>query len=93
MSEPLKTGDLAIIIEGFDKPSPNVGKIVTVGPIAVEHPLFGPMRTVTGPDLVASVMGKPNEVRDRLNVPVKWLKKIEPPKQTPPAKTKELEHG
>ena len=93
MSEPIKAGDLAIIIQGFRDPSPNVGKIVTVGQIALDHPQFGPMREVSGPDLVVDTYGKPDSSRNRCNVPVKWLKKIEPPKPTAPAKTKELEHG
>lgn len=85
MSEPIKKGDLAIIVKGFRDPSPNVGKIVTVGKIALDHPLFGPMREVTGPDLVVDANGKPDESRNRCNVPVKWLKKINPPEQKPKA--------
>lgn len=93
MSEPIKKGDLAVIIKGFREPSPNVGKIVTVGQIALDHPQFGPMREVSGPDLVVDSLGKPDESRHRCNIPVAWLKKIEPPAKPAPAKAKELEHG
>lgn len=81
MTEPLKKGDLAIIIDGYngDK-SPNIGKIVTVGNIAIEHPLFGPMVEIHGADLV--IENRPSG--GKCNIPKKWLKKIEPPKPPMP---------
>lgn len=88
MTEPIKKGDLAIIMRGYRDPSPNIGKIVTVGRIALDHPLFGPMREVSGADLV--VENRPNS--DRCNIPVSWLKKIEPPKPKSPEVKKELAH-
>lgn len=75
--EPLKAGDLAIVIKGArGEESKNVGKIVTVGKTLGEWPLFGRMVYIVGYQLV-QLDGK---VVSECIIPVKWLKKIEPPK-------------
>lgn len=90
MTEPIKKGDLCIIIDGYLKEeSPNIGKIVTVGKIAIEHPLFGPMVEISGEALIIS-SGDDIRTSDKVNIPVKWLKKIEPP-TTSKTKTVETE--
>lgn len=74
--EPLKAGDLAIVIQGAKgEESKNVGKIVTVGKTYGEWPLFGRIVYIIGYQLV-QLDGK---VVSECIIPVKWLKKIEPP--------------
>lgn len=74
--EPLKAGDLAIVIQGAKgEESMNVGKIVTVGKTYGEWPLFGRIVYIIGYQLV-QLDGK---VVSECIIPVKWLKKIEPP--------------
>ena len=74
--EPLKAGDLAIVIQGAKgEESKNVGKIVTVGKTYGEWPLFGGIVYIIGYQLV-QLDGK---VVSECIIPVKWLKKIEPP--------------
>lgn len=74
--EPLKAGDLAIVIQGAKgEDSKNVGKIVTVGKTYGEWPLFGRIVYIIGYQLV-QLDGK---VVSECIIPVKWLKKIEPP--------------
>lgn len=74
--EPLKAGDLAIVIQGArGEESKNVGKIVTVGKTYGEWPLFGRIVYIIGYQLV-QLDGK---VVSECIIPVKWLKKIEPP--------------
>lgn len=74
--EPLKAGDLAIVIQGAKgEESKNVGKIVTVGKSYGEWPLFGRIVYIIGYQLV-QLDGK---VVSECIIPVKWLKKIEPP--------------
>ena len=74
--EPLKAGDLAIVIQGAKgEESKNVGKIVTVGKTYGEWPLFGRIVYIIGYQLV-QLDGK---VVSECILPVKWLKKIEPP--------------
>ena len=89
MSEPIKKGDLCIIVRGFNDNSPNVGKIVTVGNTVIEHPLFGRMVEISGAELV--IENRPTS--NTCNIPVAWLKKIEPPKLHNSVKTKETEHA
>ncbi len=74
--EPLKAGDLAIVIQGAKgEESKNVGKIVTVGKTYGEWPLFGRIVYIIGYQLV-QLDGK---VVSECIIPVKWPKKIEPP--------------
>lgn len=74
--EPLKAGDLAIVVQGAKgEESKNVGKIVTVGKTYGEWPLFGRIVYIIGYQLV-QLDGK---VVSECIIPVKWLKKIEPP--------------
>ena len=87
--ELLKAGDLAIVIAGArGEESKNVGKIVTVGKTYGEWPLFGRIVYIIGYQLV-QLDGK---VVSECIIPVKWLKKIEPPKtQTQKVKERETE--
>lgn len=87
MNEPIKKGDLCVIINGYNgEQSPNIGKIVTVGNIAIEHPLFGAMVEIHGVDLI--IENRPSG--GKCNIPKKWLKKIDPPKQASPSPAKEV---
>ena len=88
--EPLKAGDLAIVIQGArGEESKNVGKIVTVGKTYGEWPdPFGRIVYIIGYQLV-QLDGK---VVSECIIPVKWLKKIEPPKvNTEKVKERETE--
>lgn len=89
MTEPIKKGDLCLIVKGFNEDSPNVGKIVTVGKTVIEHPLFGRMVEISGAELI--IENRPTS--NTCNIPVAWLKKIEPPKLNDKTKTKELENA
>lgn len=83
MSEPLAPGDLAVIVESVM--GINIGKIVQVK--YLDHPphsLYGDIW------MCGTVTPMPDEwgnMRDNIQLPAKWLKKIEPP----PLHTKEKE--
>lgn len=88
MSEPIKKGDLAIIIYGFNgNKSPNVGKIVTVGMMAGDHPTLGPMVKIHGENLIIENRPPANEC----NILISWLKKVNGPPLPTKTKTKELD--
>lgn len=75
--EPLKVGDLCIIVAGLNNASPNIGKIVEVTKFYGEHPKYGRLWTIRGRDLIG-IDGKKHEVRRTLE---SWLMKISPPSQ------------
>ena len=86
MSEPIKTGDLAEIIEGaLGTTGPNIGKRVTVGKLQGEHSKHGRIWRVHGQGLTTEYGATGTE----LDCAASWLRKIEPPPQ--PAKTKQIE--
>lgn len=77
MREPIRSGDLCIIIGGLNiDNSPNAGKIVTVKKFAGDHAYFGKVWLVSGAKLITQ---HGEEVKE-LHVAEAWLKKIEPPK-------------
>lgn len=79
MSEPIKSGDIAIIIAGAlgDK-GPNVGKTVTVGMLRGEHSKYGRIWAVSGQNLVSEY----GAVGSNVDCAAAWLRKVEPPKAT-----------
>jgi len=80
MNEPLKAGDLAIVIDGLNGlESPNINKIVTVGKLIGEHSLLGRMRHCIGPDIVQMNAAGQYVKTGWADFPIAWLKKIEPP--------------
>jgi hypothetical protein len=86
MSEPIKTGDLAEIIEGaLGTTGPNIGKRVTVGKLQGEHSKYGRIWRVHGEGLTTEYGATGTE----LDCAAAWLRKIEPPPL--PAKTKQIE--
>lgn len=81
MSEPLKAGDLAEVINGLGRgKSPNIGKIVTVGMIAGESDRYGLVRHCTGPGIVQLSDSGAYVITGEADFPVSWLRKIESPK-------------
>jgi hypothetical protein len=80
MSEPIKSGDLAEIIEGaLGTKGPNVGKVVTVGMLRGEHSVHGRIWKVHGEGLISEY----GAVGSAVDVPAIWLRKLPPgpPKQ------------
>ena len=90
MNEPLKAGDLAIVIDGLNGlESPNINKIVTVGKLIGEHSRLGRMRHCVGPDIIQMDAAGQYIKTGNADFPIAWLKKIEPPPLK--AKDKNLE--
>lgn len=87
MTEPIKKGDMAIIIAGAlgDK-GPNIGKTVTVGMFQGEHSVHGRIWRVYGDGLTSEYGASGSE----LDCAQSWLRKIEPPKQDAPSASKEV---
>ena len=79
MSEPIKSGDIAVIVAGAlgDK-GPNIGKTVTVGTLRGEHSKYGRIWAVSGENLVTEY----GAVGSSLDCAAIWLRKIEPPRLT-----------
>lgn len=90
MNEPVKAGDLAIIVWGErGEQSPNIGKIVQVVKFAGEHSLHGRCWLCKGTDVSRR---ETDQLPDGyFHVAQAWLKKINPPPQPPKTKTKERE--
>lgn len=81
MSEPLKAGDLAEVVNGLGRgKSPNIGKFVTVGKFMGESYYYGAIRHCTGPGVMQLDDGGGYVVTGEADFPVSWLRKIEPPK-------------
>lgn len=81
MSEPLKAGDLAEVINGLGRgKSPNIGKIVTVGKFMGESYYYGAIRHCTGPGVMQLSDSGAYVVTNEADFPVSWLRKIEPPR-------------
>jgi len=79
VSEPIRSGDHAIIIEGaLGTTGPNIGKRVRVGLLKGEHSRHGRIWRVHGEGLITEYGATGNE----LDCAQAWLRKIEPP--TPP---------
>ena len=77
MREPIKSGDLAQIIEAaLGTKGPNIGKIVRVGKLQGEHSVLGRIWRVHGEGLVTEYGAVGNEA----DCAQSWLRKIEPPK-------------
>lgn len=79
MTEPIKSGDHAIIIEGaLGTTGPNIGKRVRVGLLRGEHSQHGRIWRVHGEGLTTEYGATGNE----LDCAQAWLRKIQPPKGT-----------
>lgn len=90
MNEPLKIGDLAIVIDGLNGlESPNINKIVTVGKLIGDHSLLGPMRHCIGVEISQMNAAGQYIKTGWADFPTVWLKKIEPPQLK--ARDKKLE--
>lgn len=93
MSEPIKAGDLAEVIDGLKgKDSPNLGLIVRVISLAGEHSKFGRIWRCEAEYAVLGQKGK--DVKGGLaDFAQSWLRKIEEPPAPSKAKTvnKDLE--
>ena len=77
MSEPIKAGDMAEIIEGaLGTTGPNIGKVVRVGQFQGEHSRYGRIWRVHGEGLTTEYGATGTE----LDCAQSWLRKIEPPK-------------
>lgn len=75
MSEPIKTGDRAEVIEGaLGTNGPNVGKTVTVGALRGEHSQYGRIWRVHGDDLITEY----GAVGDSVDCAGVWLRKLPP---------------
>ena len=76
MSESIKSGDHAIIIEGaLGTTGPNVGKRVRVGLLQGEHSVYGRIWRVHGEGLTSEYGATGNE----MDCAQEWLRKIDPP--------------
>jgi hypothetical protein len=88
MSEPIKAGDLAEVIDGaYRAKSPNIGKRVKVVSAQGEHSKLGRVWRCTGDNLM-QFDGSRSSWAD---FPAIWLKKIEPDAPPPKATTTEKE--
>lgn len=75
MNAPLKSGDVAVIIQGaLGAVGPNVGKHVTVGVTQGEHSKHGRIVRIHGQNLVTEYGAMGNEC----DIPVAWLQKLPP---------------
>jgi len=82
LSNELEPGCLAIIIESAL--GINIGRIVTCVKIKGNHTLYGPVWTVYSKEQIASEYGA---MGHNVDVPAKWLKKINPNDNKTPDKT------
>lgn len=90
MKEPIKVGDLAIVIEGaLGEKSPNVGKIVQVRSFRGDHMLYGKIWRCSGTGLV----GIDGTTKDELDFPATWLRKINPPSKDDVVEYKKRKYG
>ncbi len=88
MKQPIKSGDLAKIIDSVDGINGHsVGKVVTVGKLMGEHSIHGIIWRVHGTDLISEYGG----TGDSVDCAAAWLKKIEPPPVSPSQKKEKLE--
>lgn len=87
MTEPIKAGDLAEVIDGMlGKASPNLGLVVRVLSYEGDHTLYGPIWRCE------AVFAELGQVGSRFTPGIahfaaSWLRKIEPPKQSTTEKT------
>ena len=87
MTEPIKSGDMAEIIEGaLGNTGPNIGKMVRVGHFQGEHSVHGRIWRVHGEGLTTEYGATGTE----LDCAQSWLRKIEPP-PLPSQKAKKVE--
>jgi len=88
MQEPIKVGDMCVVIDGaLGEKSPNVGRIVSVRALKGEHSVFGRIWQCEGVSLVTEY-GATGMFADFAAC---WLKKIEPPKLPDKGLVNELE--
>lgn len=86
MNQPIKAGDVCLVVDGLGQgKSPNVGKVVVVGQRiygahGMDHTRFGPVVRCKGEGVVQ--LGDAGEyvVTGWADFPTAWLKRIEPPK-------------
>lgn len=75
MSEPIKSGDVCLVIDGvFGSDSPNIGKQVTVHGLRGEHSVYGRIWLCAGKNLVSEYGGKGNHAEFAAS----WLQKLPP---------------
>ena len=75
MSEPIKSGDVCLVVDGiFGQKSPNVGKQVTVHGLRGEHSFYGRIWRCVGKDLVTEYGSKGNSA----DFAQSWLQKLPP---------------
>lgn len=81
MSEPIKAGDLAEVIDGLNgKDSPNLGLIVRVISYVGDHSKYGRIWRCKAEFAVLGQEGV-NVPRGAADFAQSWLRKIEPPQQ------------
>ena len=98
MKEPLKAGDMAVVVGGLGRSkSPNLGLTVSVGQrifgaYGADHSVHGPVHRCTNPEDKQIDDSGQYKVSGWADFPDAWLKKIEPPTTSTNVKTaKELE--
>lgn len=95
MIRPISAGDVCEIIKTFTgRQSPNLGLRVAVGrriygAHGMDHSRFGPIHEISGAGICQMSDSGAYVVTGRADIPVAWLRRIEP--DAPPAKTKTLE--
>lgn len=79
MSEPIKSGDQAIVISGLGQgKSPNIGKQVTVVRLMGEHSQHGRVWRCRGANIAQLTDAGTYDVLGWADFPAAWLKKIDP---------------
>ena len=92
MSEPIKKGDICLVITGLGRhKSPNVGLLVNVESLQGEHSEHGRVWRCSGAGI--KQLGDSGEyiITHWADFPANWLQKLEGPKIKP--KEREVEHG
>lgn len=90
MNEPIKSGDLADIVEGaLGTTGPNIGKRVRVGLLQGEHSVYGRIWRVHGEGLTTEYGATGNE----LDCAQAWLRKVEPDAPPPEQRNIPVEIG
>lgn len=90
MSEPIKAGDIAEVINGLgQRKSPNIGLQVKVLSAQGEHSQYGRIWRCEGKGVVQLSDAGTYIETGWADFPAAWLRKIEPPKLKKESETKE----
>lgn len=81
MNQPIKAGDVCLVLQGLGQgKSPNVGLVVVVAQLQGEHSRLGRIWRCTGPGIKQLTETGAYADTGWADFPVSWLQKLEPPK-------------